>query len=106
MPLKMDAATACTLAAADRDWNQSSSPTFVIAARMAVGQESTSFIELSRGLARRIDEALARYTAYGPDCPTALADAIRHSLLAPGKRLRPMLVLMAARACGCDWWAA
>jgi geranylgeranyl diphosphate synthase type II len=73
---------------------------------MAVGQESTIFAELSRGLVRRIDEALARYTNYGPDCPTLLAEAIRHSLLAPGKRLRPMLVLMAARACGCDEGAA
>jgi geranylgeranyl diphosphate synthase type II len=35
-----------------------------------------------------------------------LAEAMRHSLLAPGKRLRPMLVLMAAQACGCDDGAA
>ena len=37
-----------------------------------------------------------------PDCPPHLAEAIRHSLLAPGKRLRPMLVLMACQACGYD----
>jgi geranylgeranyl diphosphate synthase type II len=73
---------------------------------MAVGQETIPFLELSRGLARRIDEALARYATYGPDCPPLLAEAIRHSLLAPGKRLRPMLVLMACRACGCDDGAA
>jgi geranylgeranyl diphosphate synthase type II len=36
------------------------------------------------------------------DCPARLREAIRYSLLAPGKRLRPMLVLMAAKACGCD----
>jgi geranylgeranyl diphosphate synthase type II len=50
----------------------------------------------------RIDEALAGYTQFGPGCPPRLAEAIRYSLLAPGKRLRPMLVLMAAEACGGD----
>ncbi|HMC10213.1 MAG TPA: polyprenyl synthetase family protein, partial [Pirellulaceae bacterium] len=40
------------------------------------------------------------YSQYGSDCPRVLAEAIRHSLLAPGKRLRPMLVLMACEACG------
>ena len=43
---------------------------------------------------------LDRLTLYGPGCPAVLKEAIRHSLLSPGKRLRPMLVLMAARACG------
>jgi len=49
-----------------------------------------------------IDAALAQYTAFDADCPARLRDAMRHSLLAPGKRLRPMLVLMAAEACGCS----
>lgn len=53
-----------------------------------------------------IDAALANYTQYGPGCPQHLAQAIRHSLLAPGKRLRPMLVLMACQACGYDYRAA
>ncbi|OYP38135.1 farnesyl-diphosphate synthase [Rhodopirellula sp. MGV] len=35
-------------------------------------------------------------------CPDVLADAIRYALLAPGKRLRPALVLMAAETCGGD----
>ncbi len=35
-----------------------------------------------------------------PDCPARLAEAMRYSLLAPGKRLRPMLVLLALDACG------
>jgi geranylgeranyl diphosphate synthase, type II len=34
------------------------------------------------------------------DCPPRLAEAMRYSLLAPGKRLRPMLVLLAVNACG------
>jgi len=33
-------------------------------------------------------------------CPSALLEAMRYSLLAPGKRLRPILVLLAAEACG------
>jgi geranylgeranyl diphosphate synthase type II len=49
----------------------------------------------------RIDAALDDYTRFGPGCPAKLADAIRYSLLAPGKRLRPILVLWSAAACGC-----
>lgn len=49
-----------------------------------------------------IEAALTAYTEFDADCPSRLRDAIRHSLMAPGKRLRPMLVLMAAEACGCD----
>jgi geranylgeranyl diphosphate synthase, type II len=51
-------------------------------------------------LRKEIDAALDRYTRFGEGCPPRLEEAIRHSLLAPGKRLRPMLVLMAAEACG------
>ncbi len=47
-----------------------------------------------------IERALDRLTHSGEDCPTRLREAIRYSLLAPGKRLRPLLVLMAADACG------
>ena len=32
--------------------------------------------------------------------PASLLEAMRYSLLAPGKRLRPMLVILAAEACG------
>jgi geranylgeranyl diphosphate synthase, type II len=54
----------------------------------------------------RVDQALADYTDFDRDCPDLLRDAMRHSLLAPGKRLRPMLVLLAAEACGGDREAA
>jgi geranylgeranyl diphosphate synthase type II len=47
-----------------------------------------------------IDAALARYVQFDDGCPSHLTEAIRYSLLAPGKRLRPQLVLMAAEACG------
>jgi geranylgeranyl diphosphate synthase type II len=53
-----------------------------------------------------IDAALERYADFDSDCPVRLRDAIRHSLLAPCKRLRPLLVLMAAEACGSDTEAA
>ncbi len=54
----------------------------------------------------RVDHALADYTDFDSDCPDRLREAIRYSLLAPGKRLRPMLVLLAAEACGGDREAA
>ncbi len=53
-----------------------------------------------------IDAALESYTDFDADCPAKLRDAIQHSLLAPCKRLRPLLVLMAAEACGSDREAA
>jgi geranylgeranyl diphosphate synthase type II len=33
-------------------------------------------------------------------CPAALTEAMRYSLLAPAKRLRPLLVILGAEACG------
>src|SRR6478736_9146507 len=55
---------------------------------------------------RRVDEGLDRFapTDDDPDapCPPQLAGAMRYSLLAGGKRLRPILALMAAEACGAD----
>ena len=61
---------------------------------------SSSFAELAKVLGPRIDAALAEHTKLGEGCPTRLGEAMRYSLLAPGKRLRPMLVLLAAEACG------
>jgi geranylgeranyl diphosphate synthase type II len=49
-----------------------------------------------------IEQHLARSTEYGSDVPPRLAAAIRHSLFAPAKRLRPLLVLLACEACGKD----
>ena len=64
------------------------------------GEGLDTFIERTNHLRASIDQALDRYSDYPQECPQPLRDAIRHSLLAPGKRLRPLLVLMAARACG------
>ena len=48
----------------------------------------------------RIDDALLSYTQFDDDCPDKLAEAIRYCLLAPGKRFRPLFVLVAAEMCG------
>jgi geranylgeranyl diphosphate synthase type II len=55
---------------------------------------------------RLVDAALERYSDLPADCPAQLREAIRYSLLAPCKRLRPTLVLFAAEACGSTWEAA
>jgi geranylgeranyl diphosphate synthase type II len=54
----------------------------------------------------QIDEALAVYCELGDGCPPGLREAIEYSLLAPGKRIRPILALAAADACGGDPRAA
>jgi geranylgeranyl pyrophosphate synthase len=46
----------------------------------------------------RVDDALERYLPGPPACPQVLSDAMRYSLFAGGKRLRPTLVLAAAHA--------
>lgn len=51
---------------------------------------------------RALDRSLPRATAK----PATLHKAIRYSLFAGGKRLRPALCLAAAEACGGDWSAA
>ena len=46
-----------------------------------------------------IEAALRQASQFDSNCPSQLGEAIRYSLLAPGKRLRPHLVLLAAEAC-------
>jgi geranylgeranyl diphosphate synthase, type II len=47
-----------------------------------------------------VDSRLRELLAGETQAPPPLAEAVRYSLLAPGKRLRPILVLMAAHAAG------
>jgi geranylgeranyl diphosphate synthase type II len=47
-----------------------------------------------------VDARLRESIRAGDGCPESLAEAMRYSLLAPGKRLRPLLVVLAAEACG------
>jgi geranylgeranyl diphosphate synthase type II len=56
-----------------------------------------------------IDDHLKAALAPCEAAPAQLLEAMRYSLLAPGKRLRPLLVLLAAEACGgqgADPWPA
>jgi geranylgeranyl pyrophosphate synthase len=61
-----------------------------------VGQDSLAgFLTSARA---RVDAALERYLPSPPVCPAIIADAMRYSVFAGGKRLRPMLTLAAASA--------
>jgi len=53
-----------------------------------------------------IEAALERATATTPGSPERLTAALRYSVLAPGKRLRPLLALLACEAVGGEWQAA
>ena len=46
----------------------------------------------------RVDAALERYLPKPPECPPLVSEAMRYSVFAGGKRLRPMLTLAAADA--------
>ncbi len=65
-----------------------------------VESPALAFSNLADQLRAEIDTALTHYTEFDDDCPPRLREAIRYCLLAPGKRLRPLLVLMSATACG------
>ena len=54
----------------------------------------------------RVDAALERLLPSAATPPTTLHAAIRHSMFAGGKRLRPVLLLAACEACGGDSEAA
>jgi geranylgeranyl diphosphate synthase, type II len=56
-----------------------------------------------------IEARLAEALRPRPGLPAPLLEAMRYSLLAPGKRLRPLLVVLAAESCGApeaDPWPA
>ncbi len=59
-------------------------------------EDPTGFADLRPS----IESALASACQFNEGCPSRLGDAMRYAVLAPGKRLRPALVLMAAEACG------
>lgn len=72
---------------------------FRLGACLVAGVESP-FLERVAPLRHRVDEALARYLLPQPGCPAMLAEAMRYALLGSGKRLRPLLALLAAECCG------
>ncbi len=69
--------------------------------------EASDLAGYLEGARRRVDEALDRFLppaegGPGAACPDRLAGAMRYSLMAGGKRLRPILAMMAAETCGAD----
>jgi geranylgeranyl diphosphate synthase type II len=62
--------------------------------------DAAAFLDYAARIRPEVEAALDHVSQYDDQCPTRLREAIRHSLLAPGKRLRPLLVLMAFEACG------
>lgn len=47
-----------------------------------------------------VEEAFERYLAPNDDCPARLRESMQYSVEAGGKRLRPIMVLLACEACG------
>ncbi len=81
--------------------------------RQDVGGEETALERLEDYLRDRrieVEKHLAMRLRPEEGLPSSLLEAMRYSLLAPGKRLRPILVSMAAEACGgasdCPWPSA
>jgi geranylgeranyl diphosphate synthase, type II len=73
--------------------------------------EVSALGEYLDGALSRIEEALSGYlpqvdASAGAGCPARLAMAMRYAVLGGGKRLRPVLCLMAAEACDGDIDAA
>lgn len=58
-----------------------------------------SLADMMRSWKDLIDQSLDHYLGERLDCPARLKEAMRYSIFAGGKRLRPVLVLMAADAC-------
>ena len=76
---------------------------------MPLSIEASRLAETLRDARRQVDEALGRFVPeslagsdLADDCPPRLAAAMRYSLLGGGKRLRPVLCLLAAEASGGD----
>src|SRR5512141_1530806 len=62
----------------------------------------TSLAEYLESCRAEIDAALDAALPRPPDCPAVVADAMRYSVTAGGKRLRPVLCLASAEAVGGD----
>lgn len=71
---------------------------------MSPTQNTSPFDVFATTYRPQIESALDKYSMGDGDA--GLIDAMRYSLLLPGKRVRPLLVLMAADACGGDCAAA
>ncbi len=78
---------------------------------MSITSETIDLSAYLAGFRGQVEGALSRFvpefdgskaTPTAPGAPARLSEAMRYSLLAGGKRLRPVLAMMAADACGGD----
>lgn len=67
---------------------------------------NSSFSEYLESRRREVEAALTASLPVPPDCPAIVADAMRYSVTAGGKRLRPILCLASAEAVGGERAAA
>lgn len=67
---------------------------------MNASSAATLWSDLSAHYVPQVEAHLAAWCEFDGSAPPRLAEAVRYSLLAPAKRLRPVLVLMAAETCG------
>ena len=65
--------------------------------KRAATEGISDYLEAKRLL---VDNHLQAALRLSDGCPANLVEAMRYGVLAPGKRLRPILVVMAAEACG------
>jgi geranylgeranyl diphosphate synthase type II len=63
----------------------------------ALTTEFSEYLQAKRAL---VDDYLGRLLQPGLGIPPSLLEAMRYSLIAPCKRLRPLLVILSAEACG------
>ena len=60
----------------------------------------TDFAAFLSTLRPRVDDALDRFLPAADEAPASIGEAMRYSVFAGGKRVRPALVAMAGEACG------
>jgi geranylgeranyl diphosphate synthase type II len=61
---------------------------------------ANSFREQLHAVRQQVEDHLSTMLRHAEGSPDSLLEAMRYSLLAPGKRLRPTLVVLTAQACG------
>ncbi len=87
----------------DHRWDPEGIPFFLRGSAMPIMAHSPVLLQDSWSTFRsEVDHALERYVEAAPGCPPELQQAMSYSLMAGGKRLRPILVLLACEACGSD----
>ncbi len=68
----------------------------------AMSAQVSEFAQYLKQSAAEVDKALDRFLPKEKTSPTTIHKAMRYSIFAGGKRLRPILALAAAEACGGD----